>query len=381
MTGDALKPVSLYVHLPFCSHVCGYCHFYVVPDQESLKQMLLEALEKEWKQVMHHLKGCMCVSIYFGGGTPALFGPNRIHRLLTCFRQGCRLFDDAEITLEVNPENASEALFAAYAEAGINRVSIGVQSFDDGLLHSLTRRHSAQDAQNAVYNAFKAGIKHISIDLMYDTPKQTRPLWSQTLHTALSLPITHLSLYNLTIEPHTPFDRKRTALEKQRPQPHDARAMYVEAIEVMEKAGWIHYEISAFGRDNEVSQHNLGYWTGRPFLGLGPSAYSFWQGKRFRNIPHLKEYCVKIAEGKSAIDFLEELTPEAAHREHLILRLRTKAGLEVAAFQQQYGPFSAETLALFARFEEQGWMKTERGRISLTREGQLFYDSIAVELV
>lgn len=381
MTGDRLKPVSLYVHLPFCSHICGYCHFYVVPDQEILKQMLLEALKREWKQVMHHLTDCTCVSIYFGGGTPALFGPERISELLTCFRQGCVVAQDAEITLEVNPENASRALFNAYAAVGVNRVSIGVQSFDDGLLRTLTRHHSAQSAQDAVYNASKAGMKHISIDLMYDTPKQTRSIWSQTLQTAMALPITHLSLYNLTIEPHTPFDRKRAELDKQRPKPRDARAMYAQAIDVMEQAGWTHYEISAFGRGQEVSKHNLGYWTGRPFLGLGPSAYSFWEGKRFRNLPHLKNYCAQMEEGKSAIDFSENLSVDAAHREQLILRLRTKAGVEKKVFQQEYGPFSAETLSLFRRFEEQGWLKEERERILLTREGQLFYDSIAVELV
>lgn len=387
MIGEALpralsrEDVSLYIHIPFCSHICGYCHFYVVSDLEESKVALLEALEGEWEQVASELSGRRCVSIYFGGGTPSLFGPDRVGKLLTRIQRSCVLSDQVEITLEVNPEDASLALFLAYVQVGINRISIGIQSFDDGLLQILTRRHTAQDGQNAVLNAAKAGIKKISIDLMYDIPQQNRSIWQSTLHAALALPISHLSLYNLTIEPHTPFDRKRALLEKQRPLPHLSRAMYEEAVSLMELDGWIQYEISAFGRGGEVSQHNLGYWTGRPFLGLGPSAYSFWQGTRFRNKAHLKSYCSMIAEGRRAIDFSEQLEAEASHREHLILRLRTAEGVDIASFQQQYGCFLPETLSLFRRFEELNWLKEERGTYCLTHEGKLFYDSIAVELV
>lgn len=383
MAGErhACEPISLYVHIPFCSRKCGYCHFYVTHDQESAKTALLEALEREWQQLLPKLQGCTCVSIYFGGGTPSLFGPQRIGALLQRIRSSCVLSDTVEITLEVNPEDAPIALLAAYAQAGINRISIGAQSFDDGLLRLLTRRHSAQENCHAVNNAVQAGIKKISIDLMYDIPQQSLDLWRTTLHTALALPITHLSLYNLTIEPHTPFDRKRAVLEKQRPLPYVSRAMYEEAVFTMEKQGWMQYEISAFGRGEEVSQHNIGYWTGRPFLGLGPSAYSFWQGARFRNIAHLERYCRAMKEGESAVDFSEKLELEASHREHLILRLRTAEGVEGSSFQRQYGTFSAETLSVFRRFEEQQWLKEEGGRIRLTQEGRLFYDSIAVELV
>lgn len=381
MTGEALEPFSLYIHIPFCTHICGYCHFYVLPDKEASKTALLEALEREWADSLSLIQGRRCVSIYFGGGTPSLFGPSRVAQLLNRIRRECVVSDEVEITIEFNPEEADQALFLAYAQAGINRISIGVQSFDDALLSTLTRRHTTQDSQNAVLNAAKAGIKKISIDLMYDLPKQTRQQWRKTVDTALDLPISHLSLYNLTIEPHTPFDRKRALLESQRPLPRDSRAMYEEAIFKMEKKGWSHYEISAFGRQEEVSVHNLGYWTGRPFLGLGPSAYSYWNGARFRNIANLKEYCLAMAHSKKAVDFFEELDTQASHREHLIVRLRTSFGVEIEPFQQQYGPFSAETLSLFRRFEQQGWLKEEGGRICLTLEGKLFYDSIAVELV
>lgn len=381
ITVESLESISLYIHIPFCAHKCGYCHFYVVPDQETSKNDLLEALEKEWESILPQLKNKRCVSIYFGGGTPSLFGPHRVSTLITRIRKECVVLDEVEITLEVNPEDASEELFAAYAQAGINRISIGVQSFDDVLLRSLTRKHSAQDCSQAVYNAVRAGIKKISIDLMYDLPGQTLAVWRNTLHTALALPISHLSLYNLTIEPHTSFDRKRAMLEERRPPPCESRAMYEETIVMMEAHGWVHYEISAFGRQGEVSLHNVGYWLGRSFLGLGPSAYSYWEGARFRNVAHLKQYCAAMKEGRSAVDFSETLSLEASHREHLIIRLRTTEGIEVIPFQRQYGAFSAETLSLFRRFEEQGWLKEKGGRIWLTREGKLFYDSVAVELV
>lgn len=375
------KDYSIYIHLPFCAHICGYCHFYVTANKEDSKAALLEALVKEWEQILPTLQGRTCVSIYFGGGTPALFGPERINLLLTLFARTATIAPDAEITLEVNPENASEALFLAYTKAGINRVSIGVQTFDDALLRLLTRHHGGQDAIAAVENAAKSGLKQISIDLMYDIPEQTRLAWQKTLSIACSLPITHLSLYNLTIEPRTAFDRKRDRLEKTRPLPYVSRGMYEEAIEKLQSHGWTHYEISAFGLKSNVSKHNLGYWTGRPFMGLGPSAYSYWEGKRFRNCADLKSYCLKVMQGESAIDFSEELSLEAAHSEHLILRLRTAVGVHIKDFQKHYGPFSVDTLSWFGRFEERGWLKEKEGHIILTREGQLFYDSIAVELV
>lgn len=381
MIGEALEPFSLYIHIPFCTHICGYCHFYVLPEKEASKTALLKALEQESSLYAPFFHGKQCVSIYFGGGTPSLFGPERVAQLLKSIHSVCVVSDLVEISLEVNPEEASQELFLAYAQAGINRISIGVQSFDNSLLSTLTRRHTAQDSQNAVINAAQAGIKKISIDLMYDIPKQTRQHWRSTLDTALDLPVSHLSLYNLTIEPHTPFDRKRAALEAKRPLPRDSRAMYEEAIFKMEQKDWKHYEISAFGLQGEISIHNIGYWLGRPFLGLGPSAYSYWKGARFRNVANLKEYCLAIAQGKRAVDFFEELDQEAAHRESLIVRLRTSWGVEIEPFQQQYGPFSAETLSSFRLFEQRGWMKEEQGRVYLTLEGKLFYDSIAVELV
>lgn len=373
---------SLYIHLPFCTRKCGYCHFYVLPDKAELKDQLLAGLALEWQLAKEQFEDQKLVSVYFGGGTPALFGPDRIAEVISWIQKSPAFCgDEIEITLEANPEEASEGLIAAYAEAGVNRLSIGVQSFDDGLLKQLTRRHSAQKASDTVMAAAKAGIQNISIDLMYEVPGQTMAMWEETLQIATDLPITHLSLYNLTIEPETPFHRRRHALQLIVPPEEVSRAMYERARSRLSDAGLLQYEISAFARDNKRSIHNSGYWLGRPFLGLGPSAFSYWLGSRFRNCAHLNKYCEALNEGQSPVDFHETLSTQASRREHLILQLRLCQGVNLAHFQQQFGPLENETLMIIRQLQSQGWLIQSDGRWLLTQEGQLFYDAVASELI
>lgn len=376
-TGDT----SLYIHLPFCTRKCGYCHFYVVPDQESLKDQLVVGLEREWQRISPQLDSTRLVSIYFGGGTPALFGPERIDRVLSWIRRSSAYRDDIEITLEANPEETNADLLSAYASVGINRLSIGVQSFDDDLLRRLTRRHSAKKAYDIVIAAAKAGIENISIDLMVEIPGQTLAMWQNTIHTAMELPITHLSLYNLTIEPETPFYRRRQTLQRLVPNDDVAREMIEIAQCYFEQQGLLQYEISAFARSGQQSIHNTGYWLGRPFLGLGPSAFSYWSGARWRNCANLDRYCHLLECQQSPIDFHEALTPEASRREHFVLQLRLNQGVDRERFQQKFGVLDSETLNGLEKLQAQGWVTWGEGRWFLTREGRFFYDAVASELI
>ncbi len=364
---------SLYFHVPFCSRKCDYCHFYVIPDQEHFKAEYMEALFLEWKQKHSFFQGRRLASIYFGGGTPALLGAQRIATILSWI---CPDVSCVEITLEANPENVTLDLMKAYRDAGINRVSIGVQTFDENLLRLLGRTHDAEQAAQAVAWSHAAGFHNISIDLMYDLPTQTLESWEKTLTRAFSLPISHLSLYNLTIEPHTVFYKKRASLQKQLPDDDASLSMLQSALLRAPQAGLHRYEISAFAKTDLYSRHNTGYWTGRPFLGLGPAAFSFWEGSRFRNIPHLHRYAKDLKSGRSPTDFTEKLSSISLLKEQLAIQLRLLDGILIDPLS-----LPIDTQRVLQECVLKGWMKINDKRIQLTEKGLLFHDWIASELV
>ncbi len=363
MIGD----YSLYFHLPFCKKKCDYCHFFVLPDKESYKDQLLEGLRKEWQRIKKISEAKELVSIYFGGGTPSLFGPERIAEILNWINPG-----EVELTLEVNPDGVSKELILKYARSGINRVSLGVQSFDDSLLQTLSRTHSSQKAAWTVETLASSGIANISIDLMYDIPGQSLSQWKSTLQTACSLPVNHISLYNLTFEPHTVFDKEKKNLQPQVPDDVTSRKMYETAQTALHDSGFYQYEISAFCKPGYESQHNLGYWTARPFLGLGPSAYSYWRGCRFRNIANLNKYCRLLEENKRPSDFEEKLELSASLRERFVINLRLLSGVKINR---------CPDLKVLDALVKDGLLSIENSTVKLTPLGILHYDTIASELI
>lgn len=376
------KEASLYFHIPFCTRKCEYCHFYVLPDQEPLKNQLLEGFKLEWERMLPFLQDKSITTIYFGGGTPSLFGPDRIRTVLEMVHRSIPFdFSQTEITLEVNPENAQPALMQLYAQAGINRASLGVQTLDPDLLTLLGRLHSPSLAMKAVQDTYQAGITNLSIDLMYDLPRQSLHHWERTLDCIRSLPLSHLSLYNLTIEPHTIFFKKQAELTPLLPNEETSLAMYNSAIERLTSYGLIQYEISAFAKPGFHSKHNTGYWTARPFLGFGPSAFSYWQGKRFRNIAHLSKYCRALKEGLSPIDFEEQLDPAAHLRELFVIQIRLCQGVLQSAFEKHHGALSQETLCTLNNLLEEGFVSQTGDCWKLTKKGILFYDTVAAELI
>lgn len=372
---------SLYFHIPFCSKKCDYCHFYVIPERETHKEQLMEGLRREWEAQKAKIEGKSLISIYFGGGTPALLGPERVKEVLKWVKESCPSAEKAEITLEANPENITLPLMEAFFKAGINRASIGIQTFNDPLLLTIGRQHSSQKAIDAVKTTYQAGIRNISIDLMYDLPGQTLKNWKNTLETCVKLPISHLSLYNLTIEPHTVFFKKAELIRKSMPDEECSTQMYEMAQEIMKKHGLLQYEISAFAKEDSWSKHNTGYWTGRPFLGLGPSAFSHWNGQRFRNIASLNRYCKALEKGGSPIDYQENLSQEEQLREALVIQLRLLCGVKVSDFEKRHGSLEEETKDILKKLIQDGFLHQEKETVSLTKKGVLFYDSIASELI
>lgn len=364
--------VSVYFHLPFCKKKCPYCHFFVLRENEQQKEQLQEALLRHLAQLKPHLEGRSIPSVYFGGGTPSLYGPRRIAQLLDALS----LPASCEVTLEANPEEITPELISAYRQAGINRLSIGVQSLDDALLHTLGRSHSAEKACRAIESAYEVGLTNLSIDLMYELPGQTLASFQNTLNRAVSLPITHLSLYNLTIEPGTPFDRKRSQLEPRLPSSEENLALLQMAVATLTTSGMERYEISAFARPGYTSCHNMGYWTARPFWGLGPSAFSYIEGKRFRNHCNLAAYIKTLG-----TDFEELLSYPANLCELLAVELRLLRGVSLTAFQQRHGPLPSSTLKQIDLLVEQDLLKRCEDQVSLSPKGLLFYDSVASEII
>ncbi len=373
--------LSLYFHIPFCKRKCDYCHFYVIPDKEEYKNLLMEALKKEWFFRLPHIRNRKLSTIYFGGGTPALFGPERIAELLSLVDNSFPLNEKIEITIEANPEDVTEELMTGYRKAGINRVSIGVQSFDDSELSVLTRRHDANKALSAVHHTYAAGIVNISIDLMYDLPNQSLALWEKTLTKVEGLPISHLSLYNLTIEEHTVFYKNRDKLSKSMPNEETGLEMYTKAGTMLESIGLKQYEISAFAKDGFYSKHNTGYWLGRPFLGFGPSSYSYWEGQRFQNIPHLNKYVEKLNTNESPALASDGLSHEERRRELFVVAMRLTTGVDLNEFTLHHGRLDENTYSMLSRLLEDGLLSKEQDRYRLTERGKNLYNYVASELI
>jgi len=328
----------------------------------------MEGFAKEWARLKPLTQGKGLKSLYFGGGTPSLLGPEKIQEILTWLEPPSGI----EITLEANPENMTEESMRGYAQAGINRVSIGIQTLDNAMLKKLGRLHDGQKAQQAVLTTIAVGIENISVDLMYDLPGQDLLQWENTLDQVCRLPITHLSLYNLTIEPHTVFFKQRQLLEKILPNEEVSLQMYEMAVAKLSSAGLAQYEISAFAKPGFHSRHNVGYWTGRPFLGLGPSAFSYWENRRYRNIANLNKY----HQLENPVDFEEELPELSRMRELLAIRLRLTKGIDLREWK-----LDEETRHVLEELITQELLVKTESNLRMTRKGILFYDTIAAEII
>jgi len=328
-------PAGLYIHIPFCRSKCAYCDFYSITDR-SQAAGYLHALSREME--LYREFAPLFDTVYIGGGTPSCLDIRQLAELLHRVREAFRIAPGAEITVEVNPGDVDAASMTGLRDAGANRVSIGAQSFDDGILTLLGRRHSGREGLEAVAAVRNAGFDNVGIDLMYGVPGQRLDLWRETLETAIGFNAEHLSCYELTVEGGTPFHRRVEAGEIVPHGEEEAYRFFSMTSAFLEARGYTHYEVSNFAREDAfVSRHNHKYWDHTPYLGLGPAAHSFAGNRRWWNHRSLERYVRDIVNGRPPLGGEENLTPEEMRLEALYFGFRTKRGIHGPDFRERYG--------------------------------------------
>lgn len=369
---------GIYIHIPFCKQACRYCDFHFSTNTEYLDQMI-QMIGKEIKLRANYLKGVSVETIYFGGGTPSLLPSRWIGYLLRNIYETFDL-DLKEVTLEANPDDLSEENLSAWKELGINRLSLGIQSFDEEVLRFYNRAHTAEESHLAIEKARSAGFSKFSMDLIYGFPSSNHDTWTKDLNLALAQNPGHLSCYGLTIEPKTALGHW-TEKGKFTPAPEDFVAEQFEILQdLTEQAGYEQYEISNFSLPGHRALHNTSYWLGKPYLGLGPGAHSFDGQNRGENPRNNPSYIRLLQEDQIPfqIDILDE---QDRLNEYLLTALRTSWGIDLLWVKERYGvDLKAERSAALAQMESAGWLLWKDNTLSLSRSGKLIADSIASAL-
>jgi oxygen-independent coproporphyrinogen-3 oxidase len=380
------QPAGLYIHIPFCLKKCPYCDFYSITDP-SFHPAFLDALSTEMR--LNRDVDLVFDTLYIGGGTPSVLDETSIHQMVETARRSFKILPGAEITLEVNPGTVTLEKLKGYRRAGVNRINIGVQSFNSANLGFLGRIHSGRDAELALRWARSAGFDNIGLDLIYGIPDQTPASWRKDLKAAIEFRPQHLSCYILSFEPGTPMDRDR---KKGRFEPMSEDRvcdLFETTVKFLRDHGYVQYEISNFAREDigesglgnagdNRSRHNTKYWTFAPYLGLGPSAHSFIEPERFWNHADVGKYIRDLARGKLPLAEKELLVQDQLMTEAIYLGLRQTRGISVDAFDEKFGVnFRGAFGEVIADLEERGLMECSHGRCALTSKGMLVLDSIA----
>lgn len=371
-------PTSAYIHVPFCQHRCGYCDFTLVARKDHLIDDYLAAMEQQLATVE---PGTELQTLFLGGGTPTHLGIKQLERLLAAIFSRFRLAADAEFSIEANPLNLSIDKIDFLQQSGINRVSLGVQSFHSEILTFLERDHQPQEIFDIVNN-LQARIPNTSLDLIFAVPGQSLQDWQDSLAAAVGLGIPHLSTYGLTIEKGTSFWSRQQSGLFDLPADDLAGTMYEYSLEYLGSQGLQHYEISNFARPGFECRHNEVYWTGYPYYGFGPGAASYLNGVRRQNHRSVVTWLKRIAAGESPIAEEEELDPESRAREAIIFGLRRRIGIGLADFESRYG-FSLSELAEEAMQKNlaAGLLEQTETHLRLTPAGCLLADSIVVDFL
>lgn len=341
---------------------------------------MVKAMVQEIELQQHYLEGEQIETIYFGGGTPSLLTQAEVEELMTAIRTRFVVTKQAEITLEANPDDLSKEKLAALKKSGVNRLSIGIQTFHDTLLTSLNRAHSSEDAMRCVSNSREAGFNNISIDLMYALPAETMEMWKEDIERALALDPEHISCYSLTIEPKTAFG-KWTKQGKLKAPEDEVAAQHLELLmDVLEKAGYEHYEVSNFAKPGFYSRHNSSYWKGAHYLGIGPSAHSYNGISRHYTVANNHHYLKAMASG--AVPFEKEILSKADKiNEYLLTTLRTSWGCDSEKLLAATGyDLLTEQATYVQQLVDLQYALVEERKITLTRRGKLLADKIASDL-
>lgn len=377
----------LYIHVPFCASKCSYCAFHSIalgksgPEQSAHLQKYVDTLLLELAHYGDLYPGKAVQSVFFGGGTPSLLPPAVIGAIMERVNRYFSLSPRAEVTLEANPESLrSKKSVGEYLAAGINRLSIGVQSLDEDALRMLGRPHKAMDSMQSVFMAREAGFANINIDLMWGLPGQSMRQWLQTLKDAVRLAPDHISAYGLSLEPGTDLEKKCESGILTLPPERDQSIMFMEGAAFLEANGYLHYEISNFARMGFQCRHNLGYWEGADYLGLGPSSTSTIGDRRWTNPSSIKAW-EELASKPGANVETEILTPKTRLLELIMLRLRTARGLRLKAYKDLTGhDFLHDHQKIVQTMHENGLVRIRNGYMSLTRSGMLVSNTIISNL-
>jgi len=371
---------GIYLHIPFCKSFCSYCDFYSITDNSG-KESLVQSLILEAGLRSSYLEGETVNTIYFGGGTPSLLTVDQASRILSGIRENFTVADDAEITLEVNPDDVYEGYFSSLKDIGVNRISLGVQTWDEKRLRYLGRRHTADQTARALELVFGEGINNVSADLIYGIPGMTTADLKDDLEKTLAWPVTHISAYHLTIEEGTRLGKLKKEGKLAEADEEISTSMFTLLGKMCREHGFIHYEISNFALDGYISRHNSSYWMQIPYLGLGPSAHSFNRRSRQWNVSDVKKYIKSISGGE--VPFIrEELDRLTIFNEYVMTSLRTMWGIDLTHVEAFYDKELHDYLVnLSGKYIRYGLMKREKNTLVLTDQGKMISDNIIAELL
>ncbi len=369
------KPLGLYIHVPFCKQKCIYCDFYSLPHQEPRMDDYTAAVCAHLTETAPFAAGHMVDTVYIGGGTPTYLGADRLGKILKTVHKKYRVAKDAEITLEANPDSAGDwKALRALRRAGVNRVSLGMQSACDEELSAIGRVHTQAQTAAAVEAVRRAGIKNLSLDLIYGLPDQTPERWQENLSAAVALEPEHLSCYGLKVEEGTPLFQRREAYNL---PGDDAQAdMYLYTVEFLERMGYGQYEISNFARPGMESRHNLKYWHLDEYAGFGPGAHSDFGGVRYAYARDLDAYIRGVATGAPMLSESERIPPLDRDTEYVMLGLRLREGLDPREFERRFRRRFNCFVPFLEQCRQNGYACEEEGRWHLTPKGFLVSNQI-----
>nr|WP_289062868.1 radical SAM family heme chaperone HemW [uncultured Anaerostipes sp.] len=375
-----IKDMELYIHIPFCRKKCNYCDFCSFPSSKGQVEAYMAQLESEIRAWGESLPGRKISTVFIGGGTPSLLNAGQIRHLMQTVRDSFQVEKKAEITMEANPGTVSFDRLKGYLEAGVSRLSFGLQSMQEEELQYLGRIHSREDFLSGFEAARAAGFQNISVDLMSGIPKQTMESFEDTLRKTAKLGPEHISAYSLIIEDGTPFAEDEN-LEELLPSEEDDVRMYEMTEKILEEYGYHKYEISNYSKPGYECRHNLGYWSRIPYLGVGLNAASYLEEKRFQQTESMKEYL----DQKNFLRYFEEARPlswEEQVEEFMFLGLRRTAGVKETEFEECFGR-SMESVygPVIEKAEKGGWIKRNPDQIALTQQGILFSNQVLSEFL
>jgi oxygen-independent coproporphyrinogen-3 oxidase len=372
--------LGIYVHVPFCTSRCAYCDFATAPFDAGDASRYARALAAELEAAAASVGDARADTLYFGGGTPTALGPGRLGDILADVTRRFTVTPEAEVTCEANPESLTDDVLEVLIDADVNRLSLGVQTFDGPILKVLGRVHDAAQAEDAYWRARARGFENVSIDLMYGLPGQHLEGWTRDLERGLALKPDHVSAYALILEPGVKLYRERAAHEF--PGDDEQAAMYYKAVDALTAAGFVHYETSNFARPGRECRHNVKYWRDEEYVGFGPSAASHWRGGRYRNPDELDEYCAAAAAGRWPLANPEPSDPYREMRTAAVLGLRLAAGIDAAAFEERFGVNPKDYYGKeLEEFAATGLVTVEGDNVRLSRRGLFLADEVFAALI